>query len=193
MKTLPDTKAPAVAEKHPGGRPTKYKAEYAKKMLQHFKVEPYKREVIESRKEYFKDGEVKSESEKFRLTPNKMPTFFSFAESINVDVDTLRNWCDEHEEFFGAYTRAKDLQKEWLIANGLSGAANPQFAIFTAKNVTDMRDKVDVENTVNHQVFFVPREIAEKHGLQLPEGDRPAPIHIEAQVIERTDPAADPT
>ena len=43
--------------------------------------------------------------------------------------------------------KAKDLQKEVLIQNGMAGLYDKTFAIFTAKNVTDMRDKVQTEVT----------------------------------------------
>jgi hypothetical protein len=75
--------------------------------------------------------------------PEKLPLLSAFARSIDVDEDTLLNWTKEYPEFFGAYMRAKALQKEFLIHNGLAGLYDTKFAMFVAVNCTDMKDKVD--------------------------------------------------
>ena len=56
----------------------------------------------------------------------------------------------DFDEFRKAYMTCKQLQKDFLIHVGLSGASPSAFAIFTAKNVTDMRDKVESE--VSHRI-----------------------------------------
>lgn len=138
------------------GRPSKFKAEYIQMILEYFDVEPYKKEVMETSEEYFQSGVLKKKSEKTRLIPNKLPTLFSFARSIGVSYKTVWSWAFEKEEdkltddlkaFRNAYNEAKEMQKEFIISIGLSGAANAPFAIFTAKNVTDMRDKVETDIT----------------------------------------------
>ena len=75
------------------------------------------------------------------------PTFERFAYSIGVHRETLRNWCDVSPEFFAAYKKAEMLQKDILIQNGLMGGYEKTFAIFTAKNVTDMRDRQELDHT----------------------------------------------
>lgn len=145
----------------PGGRPSKFKSDYIQKIIEFFEVEPYRKELMESTKEYFKNedsvqGSLKKESEKYRLIPNKLPTLFGFARSIGVSYKTVWSWAFEKEEseltddlkeFRYAYKEAKEMQKEFIISIGLSGAANAPFAIFTAKNVTDMRDKTEIDHT----------------------------------------------
>ena len=149
------------AEGNDGGRPTKFKAIYAKRLVKFFDIEPFIKELSEFSKEYYKDGGLKKESEKFRFTPNKMPTLYRFSKSIKVNYSTVWRWAekgewtdegdasDEFKEFCNAYKEAKELQKEFLINLGLAGAAPSPFAIFTAKNVTDMRDKTEVDNNIN--------------------------------------------
>ena len=83
---------------------------------------------------------------------NRLPTLRNFAKSIEVSIDTVYEWIKQHEEFSDAFTHAKDLQKWFLIENGLNGCYNPMFAIFTAKNITDMRDKTETENNTNLNV-----------------------------------------
>lgn len=138
------------------GRPSKFKPEYIQLILEYFDVEPYKKEIMETSEEYFQSGVLKKKSEKTRLIPNKLPTLFGFARTIGVAYKTVWSWAFEKEEekltddlkaFRNAYNEAKEMQKEFIISIGLSGAANAPFAIFTAKNVTDMRDKVETDIT----------------------------------------------
>ena len=159
-----------------GGRPTDFKPEYTAQLVKFFDIEPYKQVVTEESKEYTKDGDVRKESSKYRFLPNRMPTLYRFARKIGVDYTTVWRWADggeitaveekidkaiqegkatpdviQHLQdlrlFCNAYKEAKELQKEFLINIGLAGAAPAPFAIFTAKNVTDMRDKVETDVT----------------------------------------------
>ena len=77
---------------------------------------------------------------------NKLPTFEAFAFSIGVHRETILNWTNQYPLFFDTYKQAKDLQKDMLIYLGMIGMYNPVFTIFTAKNITDMKDKIENEN-----------------------------------------------
>lgn len=76
------------------------------------------------------------------------PTFERFAHNVaQVDYDTILRWTKEHEEFCGAYKKAKHLQRAFYteaLASGLYSGAAP---IFTAKNETDMVDKQLIDHT----------------------------------------------
>lgn len=106
------------------GRPSKYDPKYCEEIVKYFSIEPY--DVW---------GEKK--------VPNDLPLFCGFAASINVSRDTLLEWTKKHDEFSGAYNKCKELQKNILVVNGLLGLYNSGFAQFTAKNITDMEDKVE--------------------------------------------------
>ena len=126
-----------------GGRPSKYKPEYCDEVIEFFNRDPY--EVV-----MVKDDEgnmVPSMDQKGNVVtmPCKLPTKEGFAISIGVHTETLINWRNEHKEFFDAIKKAENMQKEILIQNGLMGNYEKTFAIFTAKNVTDMSDKKEVE------------------------------------------------
>ena len=113
--------AKAKKQKHPGGRPTKYKASYCQAIVEYFE----------------------REAEKVRV-----PFLSAWARNVaGVCEDTAIEWTKKHEEFSEAYKKAKDIQKEVLILGGLTGRFNPTFAIFTAKNLTDMRDKHEIDHT----------------------------------------------
>jgi len=119
-------------DKHAGGRPTKYKPEYCQGILEFFSKPPYEKIP----QEY---GE--------KLVPNPLPFFSDFAYKIGVDDETLANWCKKFPKFLGAYKRCKELQKQFLITNGLAGLYPTGSFCFTAKNITDMRDQQDLKHS----------------------------------------------
>lgn len=139
-------------KKHPGsrfGRPTKYKAEFAAAIIKFFD-RPYTREkAIEKVTPQGMPYEVMEE------VPNDFPTFEKFAVQIGVNGDTLVEWAnaknkdgnEKYPDFSAAYKKAKQLQKDFLMQNSLMGRYSTAFAIFTAKNVTDMRDKQEYEHS----------------------------------------------
>jgi len=131
-------KAPAKKEKRPIGRPTKYREEYCEQIVEFFD-RPTK--IVKEKQVFGKNGVEIIEEE----VANDFPTFEKFACNIDVDVDTMLDWCKKHENFLGAYKRCKHLQKNILIENGMFGRYNTAFAIFTAKNCTDMRDKIETK------------------------------------------------
>lgn len=123
------------------GRPTEYKKEYCKKMFNFFNIShTFDKEVIS----YDKDG---NEKISYIEKPNILPTFEKFAVSIGVCVDTLNEWSKVHEEFSEAYKKCKNLQKDMLNDLAMRGFYNPTYTIFVAKNITDMRDKQEIEAT----------------------------------------------
>lgn len=142
------TKYPKKGEnpKRKLGRPTKYKPEFAQLLLEHFSIPATtEKEVVYTNKK----GETWS---KMETVATDLPTFEEFAESIGVDDRTLENWfkakrsngSPRFPNFFRAYMRAKQMQRNILIKNALAGRYNPAYSIFLSKNVTDMREKVEV-------------------------------------------------
>lgn len=112
----------------PVGRPSSYKPEYAKQLVDYFSVKPGSRV----------GG---------KWVANSLPTLAGFCCEIGVHRETLLNWADVHEEFFDAYKKAKDYQEHILIENGLMGGYDKSFAIFTAKNLIDWKDKQEHEHS----------------------------------------------
>jgi hypothetical protein len=130
----PKTDKAASTGKHPGGRPTKYRPEYCDKIIAYFS-QPRTRTI--TKRITTKNGTTIEQDQE---VANPLPLFEGFASSIGVWVGTFQEWCKAHEEFARAYARAKQLQKEFLILNGTMGLYQPQFTIFVAKNITDMKD-----------------------------------------------------
>lgn len=136
---------------NPVGRPTAYKEEYAQQLIDYFNKEVVK-EILT-----ITEGTGKSQwrKEEKRYEALFFPTLELFANEIGVDDDTLANWANaknedgsrKHPEFFGAYTRAKRIQKGLLLQFALIGKLNPGFAQFFAINEYGMQSKSVVENT----------------------------------------------
>lgn len=106
------------------GRPSKYTDEWCDKLLDYFKVDLYT--MRNGKKEV-----------------NPMPTFEGFCFDNRVNHNTLLLWAQTHEKFSEAYSTCKQKQKQMIVQGGMLGAYNAQFTIFVAKNVTDMKDRIE--------------------------------------------------
>lgn len=129
------------------GQLTKFKPQYCQEIVDFFvREQPYR--------------EHEDDKGKIQLIPERMPFFEDFAMLIGVDVTTLLAWVNDTRNekskykgpvrmadktqmvtFSQAYAYAKHLQKKQLIEGAVAGAYAPQFSIFLAKNITDMKDE----------------------------------------------------
>jgi len=123
------------------GRPTNYKPEYCQAIIDFFSIKSTKEVPVVTT---FKNGTIRNSTEE---RPNHLPFFADFAAKIGVTDATVVNWTKKFPDFLASYTRAKSLQKQHLVICGLLGLFNPKFAVFTAKNITDMRDKQEFEHS----------------------------------------------
>lgn len=163
------------------GAPSKYKPDYCKRIVDFFSVEPYRLVETERMEEHFKNGTLKKKLVRKRPMPNKLPTLFRFADSIKVDVSTLDNWCKSYPDFFRAFTRAKEMQKEFLISLGLAGVTPPAAFAFVASNITDMRSRGIMSDDLNPGDYVIPVII--RRGLddtrqRLPEPQGPKKVKV---------------
>ena len=139
--------------KNPVGRPSKFKPEYCEAIIEFFDIPTHTRELkSEINSTSGKNGQNEFNKKEWVDKPNKLPTFFRFAQSIGVAKSTVLDWADINNKdkyigFYDAYNAAKEIQKEFLIDNGLAGRYPPASYIFTAKNITDMTDKQNIEHT----------------------------------------------
>ncbi|MDD5010502.1 MAG: terminase small subunit [Phycisphaerae bacterium] len=155
----------AKKKKHAGGRPTKYKPEYCEDIVKYFDIE-YTKEVEVCFT--YKNGDTKETTE---LRAENLQFLSGFARSIGVCRDTLDEWCKVYPEFSDAYKKAKELQREHLITCGLQGLFPAAAFIFTAKNLTDMRDKTEIEHGATDELSELLKEIHGGKGV-LPSQDK---------------------
>jgi len=122
------------------GRPSTYKPEYPQQLIKFFNSFELTKQII--KKYTTKNGTIIEEPIE---RSNKIPTFQAFARSIETTSETLEEWAKKNVEFAEAYSRAKDIQKEFIFQNTLSGLYDSKFAQFFAKNCLGMKDQVAVE------------------------------------------------
>jgi hypothetical protein len=166
-------------KKHAGGRPTTFRLEYSQALIDWFDVEPFEEVPIE----HYKQGAVSWTDSK--RVPNRLPTLRGFAKSIQVPISTIYDWLNKehasyHEEFSDAFTHALEIRKDFLIENGLQGLYPSGSFVFVATNLTDMRNKQDVEHSGDINVTVIDYANAESTGFN-PDGskrvDPTAPVH----------------
>jgi len=152
-------------EKKKNGRPTKYKPEYCTKMIEFFDIDPtYVSKIITTGKnDYYKEEE--------KLLPANLPTFEKFASTLDITCDTLVNWSKKHKKFFTAYSKCQELQKNILVANGLAGLYQSNFAIFVATNFTNMRNKNETDVTSGGKPVSLLGGMSKKNDLSEKDDD----------------------
>ena len=133
------------------GRPSIYRKVLCKRIIEYFDQKPYEDIKLPHYKQG-KDGERIVAWEDIKRMPRPLPTLRGFAKKEGISYVSIYGWVDKDgprfkEEFFNAFICAKNLQKDILIQNGLQGLYNPAFAVFTAKNISDMRDVSRHEHT----------------------------------------------
>lgn len=128
-------------------RKSTYKGEYAVRLITFFDVEPF--EDIEL-PHYFDTETHRIKWKDYKRVARKLPTLRDFAKSIKIPISTIYDWLNEkhksfHKGFSDAYTYAKEIRKDFLVQNALQGLYPPATFKFVAVNLTDMRDKTDVD------------------------------------------------
>ena len=129
-----------------GGAPTKYDPKYCDMIVEYFDKPAI---TYITKKEFDRNGEVKSETQ----IPQgvEFPTFQGFANSIDVNMSSLTEWRDNIDEFSTAYARAKGIQEQIWLINGMSGLYNSQFAQFFGKNCLGYKDTIETDINIGGQ------------------------------------------
>ena len=144
------------------GRPTDYKPEYCKDIVDYMSKEAH---LIVIDKTYYKSpdfiqknqveigipvNEIATwtlKSETHKVIANRFPTFQRWCHEKDIVTSTMYRRTEEYPEFWNAYTKAKAIQESILIENTMQGVYNPGFAMFIAKNNFWYKDKTEVVNT----------------------------------------------
>jgi len=140
---------PKKKSKKRSGRPTKYRRKYCEAIVKFFSGDKFE-QFIKSEKVTTKKNGTTETLTNYGYRCNDLPTFAKFARSIGVDKDTIVEWAKsenkkKYKGFSVAYNSAKELQKEFLSDNALRGFSPPASFIFVAKNITDWKDKQEVD------------------------------------------------
>ena len=104
--------------------------------------------------------------------PKTPPPITEFCRKIGITKRELMDLGRSFPQTIGkALQIATDIVQEFLVHHGLRGDYNSQFAIFVAKNFTDMKDESEVNSNV--RVSFAQRlKAIETEGEPLVAPDR---------------------
>lgn len=143
------------------GRPSDYDDKFIQQMINFFNVKPFEDVPVMQELDVTEkpDGTKRTKArQSFKRMAAELPTFEKFAFDIGVHYSTLQDWATittdptietaplKHPEFSYAYGQCQQLQKYFLIQNGLQGTYPSAAFIFVAQNATNMVD----EKTVHH-------------------------------------------
>ena len=133
---------------------TQYDPKFAVEMVSFFLSREKSRDIEETFV-WKRTGEVDT---RVKTVANPPPMFSEFGRTIGVSEKTLLSWAKNHPEFGEAYEVCQDIIQEFMITNGLSGDYSSQFGIFTAKNITKMKD-VQVNKNENYDMKSILDQI----------------------------------
>jgi hypothetical protein len=143
--------------KHPGGRPTEYTPEMAKKAAKYLST---------CKDEYLlKKGGV--------LVKVNLPSIAGLAIYLGVARSTIYEWKKNVPEFSDNFEAVLAAQEKRLVDNGLSGTYNSTISkVMLTKH--GYSDKQEIDHTTGGKPLYLPSEILSKNGLEPgADGDRP--------------------
>ncbi len=123
------------------GRPTKYTDQMPAKAIEFFSRAPFKYATNDK-------GELilKTNGQPIEVVED-FPIIEGLASHLGIVKDTLYQWVKQYPEFSDSIKACQDKQKNFIIQQGLHGRYDRTFAIFVAKNCTDMHDQRQIEHT----------------------------------------------
>ena len=143
--------------RRPVGRPTEYRPEFVDEIVSYFNIEVTSLVDVD-----VVDKEGKTRTEK-KIVTNTFPTLTRFAAKLGVIRDTLYEWATvkdkagalKYPQFSYAYTRARESQESLLVEGGITGAYEPRFAVFAAKNLAGWKDQLETKTEITHTMASV--------------------------------------
>lgn len=108
-----------------------------------------------------------------------IPQMTAFAREIGVDIKTLRNWRNEHEDFAAVYGACMDIQQEILTNGGLTGELNPrmvQFVLSANHKVREYARLKAEDKTVDVEMTSEDRRLMQVVEQRLVHGREEAPV-----------------
>lgn len=138
---------PEKAIKRKIGRPTKYYPALCDEITEYFDQPPT---IPVDIPHYDKQGNLTWTDKKEK--PARIPSLTKFAKLKNIAWSTIHRWIDPNQgefraEFRDAYAHARAIRQDFLCDSAVQGQIAPNTFKFIAVNLTDMRDKQEVEHT----------------------------------------------
>lgn len=87
-----------------------------------------------------------------------MPSFEGYATFLGVNIRVLRRWAEYDEEFYLAMVKLKEIQKIYLMNNGLSGKYHHTITKMLLMNFHGMAERSESENR-NTNLIGIVRDV----------------------------------
>jgi len=123
------------------GRPTKYDGQKTLDL-----VDVYLSECVDKYEEWHKTRGEKSDTYE-RVLNIELPTYEGLAIKLDVVVDTLLEWREQHPEFSLSLAKLLQLQKKVLVSKSLNGEYNPTIAKLILSANHNMVEKKEMDVT----------------------------------------------
>ena len=135
------------------GRPTLYKPQLCQDLIDYFSIPPYTEKEIPHHDP--KTGNVVWTD--YKRLPNNIPTLTAFCAKYQLGWTTVHEWINPEEptyrpDFANAYTHARAMRADFLVNGGWNNVCQANTFKFIAVNLTDMRDKQEVEHTAKDSI-----------------------------------------
>jgi len=93
------------------------------------------------------------------LENSVFPTIEGLSLYLGVGTRTLYDWELEHADFPQTLDKLRDIQKELLITNGLTGGYNTRFSMFLLKANHGMSEKDALINATQNSYMNISPEV----------------------------------
>lgn len=104
---------------------------------------------------------VKEYTEKC-LSDKVFPTIEGCASHLGIGTRTLYDWQIEHDEFLQTMDQLRDVQRQLLITNGLTGGYNTRFSMFLLRSLHGVSENEPlVSATQNNYLNISPDLLAD--------------------------------
>ncbi len=165
------------------GRPTKYTPQLCQDLIDFFSTPPYTEKEIPHYDT--KTGQVAWTDTK--RVPNDIPTLTAFCTKYQLGWGTVHNWIEPDDptfcpDFLNAYTHARALRADFLVNGGWNNVCQANTFKFIAVNLTDMRDKQEVEHNVKDSIAsLIQAASQEQHRKRVESVTKPALEAVKAK------------
>ena len=175
---MPDSPMVEVV-KNVGGRPTKYKDEYATRTLAAYLTQAVdKEEEFVKGRTYNQDGELSSEAIGTKSTVD-LPSIVGYARYLGVSTSTLHLWAKSNQGFSDSLKEIMEEQQYQLTNKGLKGTYSPIMSKLLLSANHGISEKSTIEHEFTMKELVGQQEAAEtvlwddssSHLMELAEGE----------------------
>lgn len=153
------------------GRPSGYHPDLCEKLIAWFDRPRTERVIKKQRTIKQRNGDIAEEIE-WETVSTGLATFDGFAAHVDEPLTTLKQWSQKHPDFKAAWSRARAMQRDWLVELGTRSLILPGTYTFTMANISEWRAQpIERIGEDRKPVFFFDPMRASR-GIGAPSGEQ---------------------